>query len=79
MVVFVVVVLASETFSVRVPKWLKEDMRRLPVDWQREIRSFIESRVRLEKARLIVEGARELRGNTRVVGSAELVREDRSR
>lgn len=71
--------MSSETFSVRIPKKLKEDMKKLPVDWQEEVRAFIECRVRAEKARLLVEGARQLRDKTKRVCSAELIREDRSR
>ncbi|MEM1717849.1 MAG: antitoxin [Thermosphaera sp.] len=71
--------MGSETFSVRIPKKLKEDMKKLPVNWQEEVRSFIECRVRAEKARLLVEGVKPLRDRTKRVGSAELIREDRSR
>jgi len=71
--------LGSETFSVRIPKKLKEDMKKLPVNWQEEVRSFIEGRVRAEKARLLVEEAKLLRDGTKKVSSAELIREDRSR
>jgi len=69
----------SETFSVRIPKKLKEEMRKLPVDWQGEVRAFIENRVRVEKARMMIEEAKRLRGETRMVSSADLIREDRSR
>ncbi len=69
----------SETFSVRIPKRLKEEMRKLPVDWQGEVRAFIENRVRVEKARMMIEEAKRLRGETRMVSSADLIREDRSR
>ncbi|MEM2046503.1 MAG: hypothetical protein QW566_05870 [Candidatus Jordarchaeales archaeon] len=71
--------MGSETFSVRIPKKLKEDMKKLPVNWQEEVRSFIEGRVRAEKARLLVEEAKLLRDGTKKVSSAELIREDRSR
>jgi len=74
-----VLFLGSETFSVRIPKKLKEDMKKLPVNWQEEVRSFIEGRVRAEKARLLVEEAKLLRDGTKKVSSAELIREDRSR
>ncbi|MEM2156721.1 MAG: hypothetical protein QXW47_10665 [Candidatus Jordarchaeales archaeon] len=63
----------------RIPKKLKEDMKKLPVNWQEEVRSFIEGRVRAEKARLLVEEAKLLRDGTKKVSSAELIREDRSR
>ena len=69
----------SETFSVRIPKELKDAMKKLPVDWQREVRAFIESRVRVEKARMMVEEAKRLRKETKTVSSADLIREDRSR
>jgi len=34
----------SATFTIRIPRELKERMRRLPVEWSEEIRLFIEER-----------------------------------
>mgnify|MGYP000218034658 CR=1 FL=1 len=73
------VALGSETFSVRLPKRLKEEMRRIPVNWQEEVRGFIEKRVRMEKAKMLVAEARRERAGTKIVSSAELIREDRER
>ena len=44
----------SATFTIRIPRDLKERMKRLPVKWSEEIRLFIEERVKhLELMRII--------------------------
>jgi predicted DNA-binding protein len=40
-----------EVVSIRVSKELKEEMRRLDLDWSQYIRDVIEHRVRLEKSK----------------------------
>ncbi|MBS7648068.1 hypothetical protein KEJ17_00245 [Candidatus Bathyarchaeota archaeon] len=70
----------SSTFTIRIPKELKEQMRKLPVEWSDEVRRFIEGRVRqLELAETI----RSIRVNAerrRVsADSVDLIREDRER
>ena len=70
----------SATFTIRIPRELKERMRRLPVEWSEEIRLFIEERVkRLELMRIIED--LEIRSKRRGlrVDSARLIREDRER
>ncbi len=37
----------SDIVSVRVPKELKEKMRKYHIDWSREVRKFLEERVRI--------------------------------
>jgi len=70
----------SSTFTVRIPRELKEKMKKLPVEWSEEVRRFIEEKVkRLELMGAIEEielrvGKRRLR-----VDSAKLIREDRER
>jgi len=70
----------SSTFTVRIPRELKEKMKRLPVEWSEEIRSFIEEKVKRSEL-LEVIGEIELRADKRRlrVDSAKLIREDRER
>jgi len=70
----------SSTFTVRIPRELKEKMKKLPVEWSEEVRRFIEEKVRrlelmgaIEEIELRVE-KRRLR-----VNSTKLIREDRER
>jgi len=70
----------SSTFTVRIPRELKEKMKKLPVEWSEEVRRFIEEKVkRLELMEAIEEI--ELRAEKRrlKVDSAKLIREDRER
>jgi len=70
----------SSTFTVRIPRELKEKMKRFPVEWSEEVRRFIEEKVkRLELIGVIEEI--ELRAEKRRlrVDSARLIREDRER
>ena len=70
----------SSTFTVRIPRELKEKMKRLPVEWSEEVRRFIEEKVkRLELMGAIEEI--ELRAEKRRLrmDSAKLIREDRER
>jgi hypothetical protein len=68
----------SDVVSVRVPRELKEKMKRYPVDWSGEIRRFIEERIRaLELLEVLkdVESKAERR-RTRV-DTTRLIREER--
>jgi len=68
----------SSTFTLRIPKELKEKMKKLNVEWSKEIRSFLEERVKhLELLKAIEEV--ELRAEKRMVkvDSTKLIREDR--
>ena len=68
----------SDVISVRIPRELKEKMRKYSVDWSKEIREFLEERIRalefIEMLDSIEERARKRR--TRV-DSARLIREAR--
>ncbi|QOJ79034.1 antitoxin [Infirmifilum lucidum] len=72
--------MGTVTIGVRVPRRLKEELKALGIDYAREIREYLEMRVRQEKARRLVE---EMEGLSREVGpvsgnlAAELVRESR--
>ena len=70
----------SEVVTIRVPRELKERMKRFENGWSEEIRAFLEERVRqLELKELVEEivadpGRPEVRGD-----STPLIREDRER
>lgn len=70
----------SSTFTVRVSKELKERMRKLPIEWSKEIRCFVENRIKqLELAEKIDD--LKVRAEKRKVetNSTSLIREDRER
>ncbi len=73
----------SEIVAVKVPRELKERMRRLRdrVDWPSEIRRFIEERVRQEEAeenlRQVIELLKRTKGGVEKGFAAKSVREDR--
>ncbi len=66
----------SEVVSVRVPRELKEKMKRYRIDWSEEIRRFIEERIRLLE---LLEVLDEVEGRARKrrvrVDSTMLIRE----
>ncbi|MBS7613185.1 hypothetical protein KEJ48_02930 [Candidatus Bathyarchaeota archaeon] len=70
----------SSTFTIRIPRELKEQMRRSPIEWSDEIRRFIENRVRqfelAEAVRSVWTRAEKRRVN---IDSVDLIREDRKR
>lgn len=66
--------------SIRIPKNLKERMRRLDVDWRAEIVAFLEQRVRYyEKLKALQEVREILRRHAEVEEgtAAAFIREDR--
>ncbi|MEM2687629.1 MAG: hypothetical protein QW796_04700, partial [Thermoproteota archaeon] len=70
----------SSTFTIRIPRELREQMRKFPVEWSDEIRRFIEDRIRqLELAEAI--GSIWVRAERRRVraDSVDLIRGDRER
>jgi len=67
----------SEVFTIRIPRELRERMRRYQVNWSQEIRGFIERRVKqLELTGTLEEIEAKARRRTSV-DSTTLVREDR--
>ncbi|MEM2593502.1 MAG: VapB-type antitoxin [Candidatus Bathyarchaeia archaeon] len=70
----------SSTFTIRIPKELREQMRRLPVEWSGEVRRFIENRVRQLELAEVIRSVR-VRAELRRVStdSVSLIREDRER
>lgn len=69
----------STVYSVRIPKALKEALEKLDgIDWQGELRAFLEKKVRRELMVRQIEEGRRLRSTMKAkVNSAELLREDR--
>jgi glutamine synthetase len=69
----------SSVYSIRIPKELKEALEGLEdVDWQRELRAYLELKVREEYAKKKLDEARLLRKKMkRTIDSAKLIREDR--
>lgn len=70
----------STVIGVRVPRWVKEELERLGIDYSREVREYLIRRVREERARRLIneidklaERIGRLRGNL----SSEFIREDR--
>jgi len=68
----------STVYSVRISKALKERLEKLhQVNWQNEVRAFLEEKVKEEmKSRQLVEG-RKVRSAMKKVSAAEIIREDR--
>ena len=68
----------SDVVSIRVPKELKEKMRKYRIDWSREIREFIEERIRTLELLELLESIEERAKRRRTrVDSAKLIREAR--
>ncbi len=68
----------SEVVSFRVPRELKEKMKRYPVDWPRELREYVERRIRSLEALEVLREVERRAARRRVrVDSAELLAEER--
>ncbi len=71
---------ASSVITVRVPKELKEKMKRLKVNWSEEIRNYLERRVQEYEFLEVLE---EVRGRARrrkvATDSVTIIRRDRER
>ncbi len=73
-------IVMSYVVSFRIQKELKNLMDAVDIDWSREIRNFIEKRVREELKKKFLSDARELRrriGVKSTISAAELIRRDR--
>ncbi|MCW4003753.1 MAG: hypothetical protein NWE95_07575 [Candidatus Bathyarchaeota archaeon] len=70
----------SETFSIRIPKELKEKIEKNPADWSQEVRDFLAERVKqIELIKILDEiDAQSNRRKTKI-DSTVLIREDRER
>ena len=70
----------STTFTIRIPRELKEKMKENPAEWSEEVRNFIEQRVKqiaLIKTLQEIESKAEKRQTK--IDSTILIREDRER
>jgi antitoxin component of MazEF toxin-antitoxin module len=70
----------SETFSVRIPKELKEKLEANPDDWSQEVRNFLTERVKQKELLTILKelDAQPEKRKTKIDSTA-LIREDRER
>ena len=70
----------SSTFTIRLPRELKEKMKRLNAEWSKELRNFIEERVKhLELIKTIKEIESRAKKRRVKTDSVTLIREDRER
>ena len=77
---YCLVYVLSVTLTVRLPKELKEKMRRFNLSWSEEIRGFLEKRVKqLEAINTLGEVFERSRKRRVKVESLDLIREDRER
>ena len=70
----------STTFTIRIPRKLKEKMEKNPAEWSQEVRDFLEERVKqieLMKTLQEIEARAEKRKTK--TDSVVLIREDRER
>lgn len=70
----------SVVISIRIPRRLREELERLNIDYAREVREYLERRVREERARRVrarLEALRRRIGRVEGNLAAELIREDR--
>jgi hypothetical protein len=70
----------SETFSVRIPRELKEKIEANPADWSQEVRNFLDERVKqLELLKTLKELDSQPDRRKTKTDSTQLIREDRER
>jgi len=68
----------TDVILVRVPREFKEKMKRYPVDWNSEIRRFIEERIKAFELLEILEDIERRAGRRTKVDSTRLIREVRN-
>lgn len=70
----------SETFSVRIPRELKEKIQANPADWSQEVRNFLAERVKqMELLKILDEIETRAEKRKTKIDSVTLIREDRER
>jgi hypothetical protein len=70
----------SDVISIRVSKELKERMKKYPIDWSREVRRFLEERVRVLELLEIVDEIEKRAAKRRTqIDSTLLIREEREK
>jgi hypothetical protein len=74
------VVNMSVTFSVRIPRELKEKIEQNPADWSQEVRDFLNERIKqMELLKIIQELDNQPDKRKTKIDSATLIRQDRER
>jgi hypothetical protein len=70
----------SETFSVRIPRELKQKLEQNPADWSQEVRNFLTERVKQKELLTILKeiDSQPQKRKTKIDSTA-LIREDRER
>jgi hypothetical protein len=70
----------SETFSVRIPRELKEKIEKNPADWSQEVRDFLAERIKqMELIKTLDEVESRAEKRKTKIDSTTLIREDRER
>jgi hypothetical protein len=70
----------SVTFSVRIPRELKEKIEQNPADWSQEVRDFLNERIKqMELLKIIQELDNQPDKRKTKIDSATLIRQDRER
>ena len=69
----------STVYSIRIPKKLKELMDSVNVDWQKEISSYIEERIRKELIKKYIEESKENLSKMKVIDNSLIIREEREK
>jgi hypothetical protein len=70
----------STTFTIRIPRELKEKMKENPAEWSEEVRNFIEQRVKqIELIKTLQETESKAEKRQTKIDSTILIREDRER
>jgi predicted transcriptional regulator len=70
----------STTFTIRIPRELKEKMDKNPAEWSQEVRDFLEERVRqIELMKTLQEMEPRAEKRRTKTDSTQLIREDRER
>ena len=70
----------STTFTIRIPRELKEKMEQNPAEWSQEVRAFLEERVKqIELMKTLQEIGKRAEKRKTKTDSTKLIREDRER
>jgi hypothetical protein len=70
----------STTFSIRIPRELKEKIEQNPADWSQEVRDFLAERIKqIELMKILQEIESRAEKRKTKIDSAILIREDRER
>lgn len=72
--------MSSTTITIRIPRKLKEKMEKNPTEWSKEVRNFLEERVKqIELVRTLEEIQPRAGKRKTKIDSSVLIREDRER